>query len=197
MKKSICLAIVDPSLLIREGLSKVINDASSLFYPLLKFESAEHFLGHNSSEGSFVLIINPVLLHGDASLIKKIKENESDSKIVALISTCVPQSLLAGFDTSINIYMSGSQITHILRNIAEPDEDVKNDSNLEQYDLSERENEILVMVAKGKTNKEIAQMFNISVHTVMSHRKNIAKKTGIKSISGLTVYAMLNGLIEN
>jgi DNA-binding CsgD family transcriptional regulator len=83
-----------------------------------------------------------------------------------------------------------------LRDVSDFEKDVNREVLSDQYDLSEREVEVLVLVAKGKTNKEIAQVFNISVHTVMSHRKNIAKKTGIKSISGLTVYAMLNGLME-
>ena len=64
------------------------------------------------------------------------------------------------------------------------------------YELSERENEILAAVAKGLTNKEIADALNISVHTVISHRKNITRKTGIKTVSGLTVYALLNNLID-
>ncbi|MFQ8806064.1 MAG: response regulator transcription factor [Alistipes indistinctus] len=46
------------------------------------------------------------------------------------------------------------------------------------------------------TNKEIADRYNISIHTVISHRKNIARKTGIKSVSGLTVYALLNNMID-
>ena len=46
------------------------------------------------------------------------------------------------------------------------------------------------------TNKEIADQYCISIHTVISHRKNIARKTGIKSVSGLTVYALLNRMID-
>ena len=46
------------------------------------------------------------------------------------------------------------------------------------------------------SNKEIADVLNVSVHTVISHRKNITHKTGIKSVAGLTVYAMLNNLID-
>jgi DNA-binding CsgD family transcriptional regulator len=48
---------------------------------------------------------------------------------------------------------------------------------------------------KGMTNKEIAEKHFISIHTVITHRKNIVRKTGIKSVSGLTVYALLNNLI--
>ena len=66
----------------------------------------------------------------------------------------------------------------------------------ERGTLSDREKEILVGVAKGLLNKEIADQNNISVYTVITHRKNITRKTGIKSVAGLTVYALLNGLID-
>lgn len=63
-------------------------------------------------------------------------------------------------------------------------------------ELSAREKEILVSVARGMLNKEIADQYNISIHTVISHRKNITRKTGIKTVAGLTVYALLNNLID-
>ena len=63
-------------------------------------------------------------------------------------------------------------------------------------ELSAREKEILVAVAKGMLNKEIADLYNISIYTVISHRKNITRKTGIKTVAGLTVYALLNNLID-
>ena len=50
---------------------------------------------------------------------------------------------------------------------------------------------VLVAVLTG-----LADRYNISIHTVISHRKNIARKTGIKSVSGLTVYALLNNMID-
>ena len=62
--------------------------------------------------------------------------------------------------------------------------------------LSAREIEILSGVAQGLLNKEIASKLNISIHTVITHRKNIARKTGIKTIAGLTAYAILNNLID-
>lgn len=70
--------------------------------------------------------------------------------------------------------------------------------NLEQYqpDLSIREVEVLTLLCKGLTNKEIADKLCIALTTVITHRKNIQEKTGIKSLSGLTVYAIMNGLIN-
>ncbi|MGM9825020.1 MAG: LuxR C-terminal-related transcriptional regulator [Paludibacteraceae bacterium] len=62
--------------------------------------------------------------------------------------------------------------------------------------LSEREQEVLVQVAKGLSNKEIADALCLSTHTVITHRKNIAAKLNIHSTAGLTIYAIANGLME-
>lgn len=61
--------------------------------------------------------------------------------------------------------------------------------------LSMREIEVLKEVAKGMTNREIADHLHISMNTVMTHRKNITTKLNIKTVSGLTFYALINGLI--
>ena len=66
----------------------------------------------------------------------------------------------------------------------------------ERQELTGREKEILVSVAQGLLNKEIADKHNISINTVITHRKNITRKTGIKTVPGLTVYAILNNLID-
>ncbi len=62
--------------------------------------------------------------------------------------------------------------------------------------LSAREIEVLILVTKGYINKEIAEKLNISLTTVISHRKNITEKLGIKSVSGLAIYAVMNGYID-
>ena len=61
--------------------------------------------------------------------------------------------------------------------------------------LSQRETEVLRLVASGCINKEIADKLNTSINTVLTHRKNITSKLGIKSVSGLSFYAMMNGII--
>ena len=66
----------------------------------------------------------------------------------------------------------------------------------QRLELSDREKEILVSVAQGLLNKEIADKHNISINTVITHRKNITRKTGIRTVPGLTVYAILNNLID-
>lgn len=65
----------------------------------------------------------------------------------------------------------------------------------ETEELSIREKEVLVHIVKGLSNKEIADALCLSAHTVMSHRKNIVRKLNIHSIAGLTIYAIVNGIV--
>lgn len=68
------------------------------------------------------------------------------------------------------------------------------DDKEEKGELSSREKEVLRLLVEGKINKEIADELCISVNTVITHRKNISAKTGIKSVSGLSIYALMNGI---
>ena len=63
-------------------------------------------------------------------------------------------------------------------------------------ELTQREKDVLRLIALGHTNKSIADTLFISTHTVISHRKNITEKLGIKSIPGLTVYAIIQKIIS-
>ena len=62
--------------------------------------------------------------------------------------------------------------------------------------VSEREKEIIVCLVQGMSNKEIAEQLFISVNTVITHRRNIARKLQIRSVAGLTIYAIANNLID-
>jgi DNA-binding NarL/FixJ family response regulator len=70
------------------------------------------------------------------------------------------------------------------------------DDSDSQEALSQREKEIVVCVVKGMTNKEIAEQLYLSIHTVITHRRNISKKLQIHSAAGLTIYAIVNKLVE-
>jgi len=71
----------------------------------------------------------------------------------------------------------------------------ENDAQMADETLSEREKEIVVCVAKGMANKEIADSLCISVNTVTTHRRNIARKLSIHSSAGITIYAIVNKLV--
>lgn len=74
--------------------------------------------------------------------------------------------------------------------------DHPNDMQAAEHDLSPREIEVLILLTKGYINKEIANKLHIGLTTVITHRKNITEKLGIKSVSGLAVYAIMHGYIE-
>ncbi len=74
--------------------------------------------------------------------------------------------------------------------------DYTDKSEVGEHHLTNRETEILCLIVKGYLNKEIADSLNISLNTVLTHRKNIIAKTGIKTVSGLTFYSLRNGLIS-
>ena len=79
---------------------------------------------------------------------------------------------------------------------SQPGKTVDSDSPEAVIRLGRREREIITAVAKGWSNKEIADRLCISVHTVATHRRNICAKLAIHSSAGLTVYAILNGLVD-
>lgn len=113
--------------------------------------------------------------------------------LVAVMTSVRDEDFMRQFDSVVNLYDGETQIVQRLRKALEKsDVNPYNDS----HDLSDREIDVLLLVAKGMANKEIADELNISIHTVITHRKNITHKTGIKSVAGLTVYALLNNILD-
>ena len=66
----------------------------------------------------------------------------------------------------------------------------------ETEELSDRERDVLIQLVRGLSNKEIADVLCISTHTVITHRKNITRKLNIHSTAGLTIYAIVNKLVD-
>ena len=62
--------------------------------------------------------------------------------------------------------------------------------------LSDRERDVMISLVQGMSNKEIAEHLCISINTVITHRRNIARKLQIHSPAGLTIYAIVNGLVD-
>ena len=116
-----------------------------------------------------------------------------DATVLALEGPAVTEDILRQYDGAVSLYDDAAGIVRKIRSAM--------DSRLpepsgEGNELSSREKEILVCVAQGMLNKEIADKFSLSIYTVITHRKNITRKTGIKTVAGLTVYAILNNLID-
>ena len=187
------VVICEASEIVTTGLNEIIQGISG-FDVVLRLDTPENLSAKLLSSDANVLIINPLLLgYNDRNLpLQWVKENPH-LHVIALVTTYVEESALRPYDGTIEINDTKLKIVGKLNQIAQNAEKTE---KTEDVELSKREIDVLVAVAKGLMNKEIADQKNISIHTVISHRKNITRKTGIKSVSGLTVYALLNNLID-
>ena len=147
----------------------------------------------NSNSYVDIIIINPAVIDYNERLDIRSYLGGTNAAIIALTHSNHEESVLRQYDECLGIYDNSTRIIQKLKNAIEQNEqNPKSDIN----ELSSRERDILTAVAKGKTNKEIADEFNISIYTVISHRRNISQKLGINSIPGLTVYAIMNKLVD-
>ena len=187
------IAIIEPSVIIRSGITVVLKRIPGYrIQPIeiISVDSMNHYLNIHKPD---ILIINPSFWgYFD---ISKIKTETSNAKLkcLALVYSAIDESLLRNYDNTISIYDSVEQLKEKLDKIL--DSPVLENSE-EQNALSVREKEIITCVVRGLTNKEIAQALFLSAHTVISHRRNIARKLEIHSTAGLTIYAIMNKLIE-
>ena len=185
------VAIVEPSVIIAEGLASVVENGNE-YKVVFIAESMRTLIERFAVVSPDVVITGSQVVCGVQNI--RTLYQELQGVALALLSTTVcDEEQVRQFDGVINIYDDKSQV---LRKLASVVEQAETNPYSESHDLSERERDVLILVAKGLANKEIAERLNISIHTVMSHRKNITHKTGIKSVAGLTVYALLNNILD-
>lgn len=103
---------------------------------------------------------------------------------------------LAGAETP-RVIATGGTLENLLENIGRVLIAGRAAEETPSDELSAREVQVLQLVVGGAINKEIADRLSISLNTVLTHRKNIAAKLGIKTISGLTLYALMHGYVSN
>ena len=142
-----------------------------------------------------IVVLNPQLIDNSKLFtFRALFQDIPNVPIIALVYNYFDSQVLKHFDGVIEIDDNLSKIAGKLSEALESASGHSESPDI--YDLSDRERAVLIKLAKGMTNKAIATDMHLSVHTIITHRKNIVRKTGIKSIAGLTVYAMLNNLIE-
>lgn len=187
------VVLVEPSVIVVEGLKKVFSGVPGFVVEECACDTA-NWLERLQVMGADIVCLNPDLLeYHKRGSVRGLFHSMPDVVLIALVYGFVDAGLLNQYHGVIGIGDDRAKIVRKLKQAVEAK--VQNPEVNDGSDISDREREILVAVVKGHTNKEIADGHHISVHTVISHRKNISRKTGIKSVSGLTVYALLNGLI--
>lgn len=190
MVRRIHIAIVEPSVIIRNGVVSVLKRLN-LDIDIVEISDMPQLQILLEKHNPDVVIIDPTQI-GMFSL-QHIKENLSGSKkFIALQSNLADASALKGYDEFISLYDSAEQIKAKVESVISENEQ----NNSDKQELSQREKEIVSCIVKGLTNKQIAETLHLSVHTVMTHRRNISGKLQIHSSAGLAIYAIVNKLVS-
>ncbi len=192
MSRTRHIIIVEPSFIIVEGLSAVFSKFG-LKYTISKAATLEELSSLLIIKACDAIVLNPLLLQNNMKGVQALKTRFEDIKWIGLVYAYHDPSVLAMFDTTITISDTPESIDSKTDKILLSEYSA--DKDLPQDILSEREVDVLKLLASGLANKEIADKLNISINTVITHRKNISQKTGIKSVSGLTIYAVVQKLI--
>lgn len=183
------IVIIEASEIVSAGLMRLL-EGSDDFVVVGQLPDLLHYEQRQTSLRADLVLLNPLLVdysrrHAIRELIKV--------RLVAIETVPLDGEVARHYDALLSLHDSQTRIESKLKALIVVNNEAT--SAGENYELSDREKEILIAVTTGMMNKEIADRYNISIHTVISHRKNITRKTGIKSVPGLTVYAMLNNLI--
>lgn len=190
---AIRIAIAETSVIIRGGLTAALKRLPNIKVQPVELLSVEALTDCVRTQYPEILIVNPAF--GDYFDVNRFKEETVGKKIrlMALVTSFVDASLLSKYDESISIFDDLDILTKKIRGLLDVASD---EEGLENQDtLSLREKEIVICVVKGMTNKEIAEKLFLSIHTVITHRRNISKKLQIHSAAGLTIYAIVNKLV--
>ncbi len=185
--------VAEKSYLVRKGIVSIINrtDHATVVKELSSLDTINSVILKYNPD---FLVFNPNLIPSRFNYRNFTLKINLAKKGVAIITTGpVRRGLIGNIRETIGLNEEREVIISKFENLVEPAVAARN--NGMNAELSDREKTILKMIARGLTNKEIAEKLFLSAHTVITHRKNITNKLGIKTISGLTVYAILNNLV--
>lgn len=192
-KSTLHIAILESSKIIQEGIQAILYQ-SDIDCRVYRAETLEEFTELLESNPIDILIANPVQFVNREKEIQKIRKNYPSLSIAGIDFGMMQKPSLVT-DTSFTLYDSGDHIVRILLKLAKKNQSLPHDKEGGE-NLTKREIEVLTGLVNGMLNKEIAEALNISIHTVVRHRKNISMKTGIRSQSGLTIYAISKKIIS-
>lgn len=187
------MAIVDPNTLAVLGLKQILQNVIPIM-SVETFSSYQEFEEAQPDSFYHYFVAQVIVLENRQFFSQRIH------KTIVLTITKNPNSQLSGFHSFCINVPEEELVKAILKieqyghsggkNLPELPQVLKNKI------LSNREIEVLSLIVQGMINKEIAEKLNISLTTVISHRKNIMDKLGVKSVSALTIYAVMHGYID-
>lgn len=192
------IAVADTAIIVRMGVLAALKRVLGSNTVYLEISHPEDFETKVMSFSPSVIVVSPSFggTFDVAARRKSIEEYAHGVKFVALVSCVVPASALAGFDAQLSIYDTEDDLLSLFTSLSSAEEKVEAEmAEGESEALSAREKQVVKGVVSGLANKEIADQMNISVYTVLTHRRNIARKLNIHSSIALAIYAISNKLV--
>ena len=189
MKRVQFILAID-SYLVRKGTVALLNRIPGASV-LREFESVELLSHYLKDHDADFLIISDSLFEDATDLFTA--DPVLLERIILLKRDPSPEKVGEKVRELIHIWEGKEEITGKITELLNPY--FRNHREDHRFTLTEREKTIVRLLSMGYTNRQIADKLFISTHTVNTHRKNIVSKLGIKSVSGLTVYAIVNNII--
>ena len=179
------IIILHPSEVIRKGLFHILENEISV--KIIHKEYIGEIEDQTLQSTSELLFLIPNKIKTEC--LERLRKNSKQAYFIEVYSNENSESH-DYFDFSFNINSPTESLIQEIKSLLNLNQDTHSDD-----ELTQREKEVLKYIALGHTNKSIADTLFISTHTVISHRKNITDKLGIKTIPGLTVYALIQKII--
>ncbi len=188
------IVVAETSPIVSAGLNACLRRLPGLSAIPYEVRTFEHLIDTIRERNPKIVIANPYFggVFDPARLRASLPEMEF--KLVAIDTGGMNPHSRQLYDATISVMAELSEIAECLAPLISGME--KDEAAEEKDSISQREKEIIALVAKGMTNKEIADKLYLSVHTVITHRRNIARKLEIHSATGLTIYAIVNHLVD-
>ena len=181
------IIIVHQAEIVRKGLSAILEDLHTI--KVSCFSDLYDLGAKDYSNVKKLMLFIPVSCRLTDQLLG-LRTKVGDHELIGLMGSETEKYDSNIFDRVLPLNVSAERVRELAGHFFEHNLQDIND------ELTSREKEVLRLIAMGKTNKAIAETLFISAHTVISHRKNITEKLGIKSIPGLTVYAIIQRIID-
>lgn len=198
------IAVAETSVIVRSGVVAVLKRLPGVQVHPVEVASPDALESCLHMDTPDILLVNPTF--GGWFNVTEFRTDavHASVKCIALNCNITDTSILQSYDENItlheNIDSLQQKILHVISyGVTTDDEEEQKERpapSSEAEQLSQREKEIVICVVKGMTNKEIAERLFLSIHTVNTHRRNIARKLEIHSAAGLTIYAIVNKLVE-
>ena len=183
--KALKLAVAEPSAILRYGIVALLRRMPAANVDILEIGDISQLAAQLSRHRPDVLIVNPASLGLYTPPQLRTQTGCEGMRCVALQLAMTDAATLGAYDEVLSIYDSEDCVR---RKIVQPADEAPRGERQEPL--------IVVCIVKGMSNKQIADTLCISTHTVITHRRNIVAKLQIHSPAGLTIYAIVNKLVD-